>query len=157
MLPFLVEHAKTDIHLRFRVKYYTCSKSEGKNVIIVQSAQLRALLFSKEQFLIMIVYLDSTKPPPPQGGGVLPYVCIWVCAARETPIFSPKFPLRSISITQITKKIRSGASPFYIFCGFCRSGDQASEELHNRFNSISEERVNISNITVKTWWKSVEK
>ena len=39
----------------------------------------------------------------------------WVCAARETPIFSPEFPFRSISFSQITKKIRSGASPFYIF------------------------------------------
>ena len=39
------------------------------------------------------------------GGGVLPYVCIlWVCAARETPIFSPKFPFRSISLSQMTKK-----------------------------------------------------
>ena len=28
----------------------------------------------------------------------------WVCAARETPIFSPKFPFRSISFSQITKK-----------------------------------------------------
>ena len=25
----------------------------------------------------------------------------WVCAARETPIFSPKFPFRSISFSQI--------------------------------------------------------
>ena len=40
----------------------------------------------------------------------------WVCAAQETPIFSPKFPFRSISFSQMTQKIRSGASPFYIFC-----------------------------------------
>ena len=40
----------------------------------------------------------------------------WVCAARETPIFSPEFPFRSISFSQITpKNIRFGASPFYIF------------------------------------------
>ena len=45
----------------------------------------------------------------------------WVSATRETPIFSPEFPFRSISFSQITKKIRSGASPFYIFGGFCRS------------------------------------
>ena len=31
----------------------------------------------------------------------------WVCAARETPIFSPEFPFRSI--------LSSGASPFYSF------------------------------------------
>ena len=35
-----------------------------------------------------------------RGGGVLPYVC----ATRETPIFSPKFPFRSISFSQMTKK-----------------------------------------------------
>ena len=28
----------------------------------------------------------------------------WVCAARETPIFSPEFPFQSISFSQITKK-----------------------------------------------------
>ena len=28
----------------------------------------------------------------------------WVCAAQETPIFSPKFPFRSISFSQMTKK-----------------------------------------------------
>ena len=39
----------------------------------------------------------------------------WVCAARETPIFSPEFPFRSISFSQNYQKIRSGASPFYIF------------------------------------------
>ena len=55
----------------------------------------------------------------------------WVCAARETPIFSPEFPFRSISISQITKKIRSGASPFYIFGGFCRSGDHHFQNFFN--------------------------
>ena len=40
----------------------------------------------------------------------------WVCAARETPIFSPEFPFRSISFSQNNyQKIHSGASPFYIF------------------------------------------
>ena len=28
----------------------------------------------------------------------------WVCTVRETPIFSPEFPFRSISFSQITKK-----------------------------------------------------
>ena len=28
----------------------------------------------------------------------------WVCAARETPSFSPEFPFRSISFSQITQK-----------------------------------------------------
>ena len=48
---------------------------------------------------------NSNKLPVPKhnyvpggGGGVLPYIGIlqWVCAARETPIFNPKFPFRSI-------------------------------------------------------------
>ena len=43
---------------------------------------------------------------PPGGGG--PYFHIMyaycVCAARDTPIFSPEFPFRSISYSQITKK-----------------------------------------------------
>ena len=44
---------------------------------------------------------------PGGGGGGHFYICAyWVCAARETPIFSPKFPLRSITILH-----------------FCRSGD----------------------------------
>ena len=55
----------------------------------------------------------------------------WVCAARETPIFSPEFSFRSISFSQITKIIRSGASPFYTFCGFCRSGDHHFQNFFN--------------------------
>ena len=43
-------------------------------------------------------------PPPPAGeeggGGVHAY---WVCAARETPIFSPKLTIRSISFSQMSK------------------------------------------------------
>ena len=42
--------------------------------------------------------------PPRKGWGTLPYMyAYWVCAARETPIFSPKFPLRSISFSQMTQ------------------------------------------------------
>ena len=39
------------------------------------------------------------------GVHVLPYAYlgIYICAARETPIFSPKFPLQSISFSQMTK------------------------------------------------------
>ena len=41
-------------------------------------------------------------------------VCIsGMCRARD-PHFCPEFPFRSISFSQISKKIRSGASPFYI-------------------------------------------
>ena len=49
------------------------------------------------------------------GGGALPYICILGMCQRETPIFSPKFPLQSISFSQMTNIFRSGASPFYIF------------------------------------------
>ena len=55
----------------------------------------------------------------------------WVCAANETPNFSHEFPFRSISFSQITKKIRSGASPFYIFGRFCRSGDHHFQNFFN--------------------------
>ena len=47
---------------------------------------------------------DGTAPPPRGGGGyILPYNAYWVCAAGKTPILSPKFPLRSISFSQMTK------------------------------------------------------
>ena len=38
------------------------------------------------------------------GGWYFHMYAYWVCAARETPIFSPEFPFRSISFSQITKK-----------------------------------------------------
>ena len=37
------------------------------------------------------------------GGGHFYIFAYWVCAAREAPICSPKFPLRSISFSQMTK------------------------------------------------------
>ena len=43
-------------------------------------------------------------PPPPGGGGdtsIIMYA-YWVCVARENPIFSPEFPFRSISFSQIS-------------------------------------------------------
>ena len=49
------------------------------------------------------------------GGGTSILYAYWVCAARETPIFSPEFPFRSIIIFTNYQRIRSGASPFYIF------------------------------------------
>ena len=39
----------------------------------------------------------------------------WVCAARETPIFSPEFLFRSISFSQIYPKSVPEHSPFYFF------------------------------------------
>ena len=38
------------------------------------------------------------------GGGYFHMYAYWVCATRETPIFTPKFPFRSISFSQMTKK-----------------------------------------------------
>ena len=50
------------------------------------------------------------------GGGVLPYVCILgMQKARETPIFSPEFHVPEHIIFTNYQKIRSGASPFYMF------------------------------------------
>ena len=40
----------------------------------------------------------------PGGGGYFHIYAYWVCAARERPIFSPEFPFRSISFSQITNK-----------------------------------------------------
>ena len=56
----------------------------------------------------------------------------WVCAARETPIFSPKFPFQSISFSQMTKK--SGPE-HYNFNFFCRSGDHHFQNFFN-FNPV---------------------
>ena len=47
----------------------------------------------------------------------------WVCATWETPIFSPEFPFRSISFSQITKKSVPEHHHFTFFGGLCRSGD----------------------------------
>ena len=42
---------------------------------------------------------------PGGGGGYFHIMYAYcVCSARETPIFSPEFPFRSISFSQITKK-----------------------------------------------------
>ena len=49
-----------------------------------------------------------------EGGGGGYFHIYWVCAARETPIFNPRFPVRSISFSQNVKIFRSEASPFYI-------------------------------------------
>ena len=56
-------------------------------------------------------------------GGYFHMYAYWVCAARETPIFSPEFPFRSISFSQITKKSVPEHHHFTFSGGFCRSGD----------------------------------
>ena len=55
----------------------------------------------------------------------------WVCAARETPIFSPEFPFRSISFSQITQKSVPEHHHFTFFGGFCRSGDNHFQNFFN--------------------------
>ena len=55
----------------------------------------------------------------------------WVCAARETPIFSPEFPFRSISFSQISKKSVTEHHHFTFFGGFCRSGDYHFQNFFN--------------------------
>ena len=55
----------------------------------------------------------------------------WVCAARETPIFSPEFPFRSISFSQITKKSVPEHHHFTFLGGFCRSGDHHFQNFFN--------------------------
>ena len=70
------------------------------------------------------------------GGGGATSICMhiaWVCAARETPIFSPEFLFRSIIIFTNFPQIRSGSSPFKKkIGGFCRFGD------HHFFKSVPE-------------------
>ena len=50
--------------------------------------------------------------PPGGGGGYFHMYAYWVCAARETPIFSPKFPFRSISYLTIMTK-QSGLEHYH--------------------------------------------
>ena len=84
---------------------------------------------------IPIEYWSIINRWPCRGGGGTSYMyAYWVCAARETPIFSPKFPFRSIFTNfQI---FRSGASPVY---SFCRSGDHNFRNFaaHGRLTQAS--------------------
>ena len=59
---------------------------------------------------------QSNMLRPWGGGGVLP-LCMHIgyVPQERTPIFSPDFPFRSISFSQITKKICSGASSILHF------------------------------------------
>ena len=53
-----------------------------------------------------------------------------MCRARD-PIFSPEFPFRSISFSQITKKSVPEHHHFTFFGGFCRSGDHHFPNFFN--------------------------
>ena len=52
------------------------------------------------------------------GGGGSNMYAYWVCAALETPIFSPKFPFRSISFSQIPYKSGPEHHRFTFFADF---------------------------------------
>ena len=80
-----------------------------------------------------VLYFCEHKVCPGGGGGYFHMYAYWVCAVRETPIFSLKFLFRSISFSQMTKKIRSGTSPVYMFC---RSGDHHFQNFFN-FNPFT--------------------
>ena len=54
-----------------------------------------------------------------------------MCSARETPIFSPEFPFRSISFSQITPNSVPEHHHFTFFGGFCRSGDHHFQNFFN--------------------------
>ena len=74
-----------------------------------------------------LCHMPLLDPPPGEGGGggggYFHMYAYWVCAARETPIFSAEFPFRSISFSQITKKSVPEHHHFNFFAGFCLSGD----------------------------------
>ena len=69
--------------------------------------------------------------PPPRGWGYFHMYAYWVCGARETPIFSPEFPFRSISFSQITQKSVPEHHHYTFFDGFCRSGDYHFQNFFN--------------------------
>ena len=75
--------------------------------------------------------LGGLQPPPPPSPPASYAYAYWVCAARETPIFSPEFPFRSISFSQITKKSVPDHHHFKFLGGFCRSGDHHFQNFFN--------------------------
>ena len=81
------------------------------------SAHLRTLLAPNVMQFPAISFSETTCFYP-GGGGYFHMYAYWVCAARERPPFSA-LNFRSGAYhfhkNLITKKIRTGASPFYIF------------------------------------------
>ena len=58
----------------------------------------------KKSFLKAVWHIcECSRPREGGGGGTSIMYAYWVCAARETPIFSPKFPFWSISFSQMTQ------------------------------------------------------
>ena len=81
--------------------------------------------------MILLVPPSLINFRPGGGGRTSIMYAYWVCAARETPIFSPKFPFRSISFSQITKISATEHHHLTFFCGFCRSGDHHFQSFLN--------------------------
>ena len=61
--------------------------------------------------IVSLMHLD----PRGGGGGVLPYVCILGMCRKRDPHFQPWISAPEHIIFKNLQKIRSGASPFYIF------------------------------------------
>ena len=88
--------------------------------------------------VVKLQYLERTPGGGGGGGGFNTSICMHIgYVPRERPsVFSPKFLFRSIisfSHKNYDKQIRSGASPFYIFC---RSGDHHFPNFFN-FNPFT--------------------
>ena len=54
-----------------------------------------------------------------------------VCAARETPIFSPEFPFRAYHFHKLPKNPFRSITILHFFRGFCRSGDHNFQNFFN--------------------------
>ena len=66
------------------------------------------------------------------GGRHFHIYAYWVYAARETPIFSPKFPLRSITILHFCRTRRPSVSKFLYIKAFHR---QSASQTHPTVSS----------------------
>ena len=69
----------------------------------------------------------------------------WVCAARETPIFSPKYPFRSILFSQITKNPFRSITILHFRFGSA-AGQQPARAPARRILAVPETRI----FTLKT-------
>ena len=105
-----------------------CTNKKSKIILIPLCCQVQHFFFFSNNTLQIKhgkqwYSLNSIEVSPQGGGGYFHMYAYWVCAARETPIFSPEFPFRSISFSQITKKSVPEHHHFTFFGKFCRSGD----------------------------------
>ena len=101
------------------------------------SAHARASHFIHSNFLFDRLHCKGRMPVKFRGGGgYFHNLCMRIgYVPRKRPPFSAlNFRSGAYNFHKISKKIRSGASPFYIFFGgFCRSGDH---HFQNFFKGI---------------------